>query len=246
MYWYHTPYGTPNSFISKHSVTPAHISHIAGIHTCSCSLDWWKWILVLLLDLENVQGCFHSNCLQYANTLGESLGDLVTCGVFGSTHGECCFTKDLKPLPLYCPPKSWRPECSQGRIMQFYCSKHQGWVNAKQLGSGIGPQFAYPWLHDVTTCDKLKSPRPSPFIFAHCNPSLTGGGNSLGTKLDKTQMLFYIYDVDVLVKLHTTSMRPANVHVHAACVCTWPWTAYCTQLYHNVHTLHHNNLHYNV
>lgn len=117
-----------------------------------------------------------------------------------------------------------------------------GKINAKQLGSGIGPQFAYPWLHDVTTCDKLKSPRPSPSIFAHCNPSLTGGGNSLGTKLDKTQMLFYIYDVDVLVKLHTTSMRPANVH--AACVCTWPWTAYCTQLHHNVHTLHHNNLHY--
>jgi len=49
-----------------------------------------------------------------------------------------------------------------------------------------------------------RSPRPSPSIFAYCKRSNTGGGNSLGTRLE----------IDIPMYTYTTWNRKRAMHIY--------------------------------
>ena len=57
--------------------------------------------------------------LQYANTVGEGLGDLVACGASIADTWRAVHNEASRYPFLHCPSKGWMPECSQEYFSLF-------------------------------------------------------------------------------------------------------------------------------
>ena len=89
-----------------------------------------------------------------------------------------CPTKNLKAFPLISCPRTHstlfdRFEADQRKVVSCHVRQHH---------------LCALCLPDITYVNI--SPRPSPFIFAYCKCSKTGGRNSLGTRLGYGSMQY--------------------------------------------------------
>jgi len=126
------------------------------------------------------------DCLQYVNTEGEGLGDLVTWLPQVDrqlTHRGRCST-------VIIPVSCWTIPVDMNN-KQCWCLANvltsSPWTNSIRKDFEILRRASFPvclpFVYLTSWC-VTKSPRPSPSIFVYCKQSNTGGGNGLGTRLE--------------------------------------------------------------
>ena len=131
--------------------------------------------------LASFSGLPRLQFLQYAQMEREGLGDFVTCMMSGRQRVDV--REGGVVVPNYCNSTlCYQPRvcvcCLSNVTISSSCTRYC------KKGLDI-LRWALPvYLHHVTPLCTTKSPSPSPSVFAYCMWSKTGGGDSLGMRLD--------------------------------------------------------------